>query len=226
MSASSTATDWGIPNKTLGRLPSICCNGRQLRDISAEALGALQQANDPPVLFARSGSMVAVIEDEKKRRVISNVTESALRGRLARAANFFKTDAKGYEYECSPPIDTVRDIQALEPSLWGFDALDGVVEAPILRPDGSILDQPGYDKTTLLYYAPDPSLRMPSIAERPAQVEIEQALKMINQAIDDFPFVDQANKTNAIAAMLSPIVKPAIDAPAPMALIDAPQAGT
>src|SRR5439155_24889146 len=36
-------------------LPRICCNGRQLRDKSADALAALQWANDPPELFVRGG---------------------------------------------------------------------------------------------------------------------------------------------------------------------------
>jgi hypothetical protein len=186
----------------------------------------LQQANDPPRLFARSRSIVAVVRDEKNRQVIANVTESALRGRLARAADYFKVGADGREFACPPPIDVVRDIEALEPSLWQFDALDGVVEAPILRPDGSILDRPGYDKATLLYYAPDPSLQLPAIAERPTPAQIKEAMEILDQAIGEFPFVDQASKTNAIALMLTPIVKPAIDAPAPMALLDAPQAGT
>jgi hypothetical protein len=55
---------------------------------------------------------------------------------------------------------------------------------------------------------------------------IDVALDLIGQVIGEFPFVDQASKANAIAAMLTPIVRPAIDAPAPMALFDAPEAGT
>ena len=226
--STGTATDWGIPINVTNRLPRICSNGRQLPAIAAEALAALQRTNDPPVLFARAGWMVAVVQDEKKRHVIAKVTESALRGRLARSANYFKIGAKGDEYECTPPIEVVRDIQALEPSIWSFEPLDGIVEAPILRPDGSILDRAGYDRATLLYYAPDPALRMPYIAERPTRDHIGWARNLLDQAIGEFPFVDvdQASKTNAIAVMLTAIVKPAIDAPAPMALLDAPQAGT
>jgi hypothetical protein len=42
-------------------LPTIIVSNRQLRDISADSLDALRAANDPPQLFARSNSMVAVI---------------------------------------------------------------------------------------------------------------------------------------------------------------------
>ena len=51
-------------------------------------------------------------------------------------------------------------------------------------------------------------------------------MQLIRRAIGEFPYADQASYANAIAAMLTPIIKPAIDAPAPLAILDAPQAGT
>src|ERR1019366_2314257 len=42
----------------------------------------------------------------------------------------------------------------------------------------------------------------------------------------DFPFANKASRANAIASMLTPVVRPAIDSPTPLALYDAPQAGT
>lgn len=63
-------------------LPEICVNNRQLRDVSDDALSALQAANDPPFLFVRGQMMVAVLRDEKQRQVIGEVNESALRGRI------------------------------------------------------------------------------------------------------------------------------------------------
>jgi hypothetical protein len=214
-----------IPNAGAG-LPSIYFNNRQLRDVSTEALEALQAANDPPFLFVRSGVMVAVIRDEKQRQVIGDVGESALRGRMTRSANYFKRNAKGEPAEYPPPIEAVKDVLALEPSQWGFQPLDGVVEAPILRPDGSILENPGYDAVTGLYYAPDPNLSIPPIVENPSSDQVAAALQFITSAIGEFPYKDGASWANAIAAFLTPIVKPAINAPAPLALFDAPQAGT
>jgi hypothetical protein len=49
---------YGVP------LPRIRCNQRQLRDISGDALRALQARNNPPVLFVRSERMVAVVLNE------------------------------------------------------------------------------------------------------------------------------------------------------------------
>ena len=207
-------------------LPTVYITNRQLREISREALAALQQANNPPFLFGRSGQMVSVIRDEKQRMVLTEVSESALRGWLTRTANYIRVNAKGKDVECSPPIDAVRDVLALPPAEWNFLALDAVVEAPILRPDGSVLDTPGYDSATRLYYAPDRSLRVPALAERPNRNHLDWALNLINTAIGEFPYAEDASKANAIAALLTPIIKPAIDAPSPLALFDAPQAGT
>jgi len=207
-------------------MPSIYVNNRQLRDISDEALTALQAANNPPFIFVRSGMMVAVVRDEKQRHILGQVSEAGLRGLLTRSANYHRASANGNAIECPPPIEVVRDILALPPSRWEFQPLDGIVEAPILRPDGSILDKPGYDALTQLFYAPDPSLRVPAISEAPTYDHLKAAVELIEQAIGEFPFVDQASKANAFAAMLTPICKAAINAPTPLGLMDAPQAGS
>jgi hypothetical protein len=203
-------------------LPLVFVNNRQLREVSEEALAALQKANDPPFLFARSGSIVAIHE----KHVIAEVGESALRGWLTRTADYLRARSEGAPLQVAPPIDVVRDILALPPETWSFKPLDAVVEAPVLRPDGSILDRAGYDAETRLYYAPDPELRMPCLPERPTPQQLDWALEMVDQAIGEFPFVDTASRANAFAALLTPLVRPAINAPAPMALLDAPQPGT
>ncbi len=204
----------------------ICVNNRQLREYSDEALSALQAANNPPSLFVRSGMMVAIARDEKQRQIISRVSEAGLRGSLTRSADYYKINSKGNHVQSPPPIEAVRDILSQAPTLWKFQPLDGIVEAPILRPDGSILDTPGYDAATQLFYAPDPTLRVPAIAEHPTKDDVAAAVRLIDQAICEFPFVDQAGKANAYGAMLTPVTKPATNAPTPMGLFDAPQAGT
>jgi hypothetical protein len=159
--------------------------------------------------------IVAIVHDEKKRQVISEVGIDALCGRLARCADYIKVSPKGAEYDCSPPPGVVKDILALPPGEWNFPPLDALTEIPIIRPDGSILDTPGYDPATRLYYSPDPSLSIPALSTEPSSDQIEIALHLIRRAIGEFPYADQASYANAIAAMLTPIIKPAIDAPPP-----------
>ena len=124
------------------------------------------------------------------------------------------------------PAGAVKDILALPPGEWGFPSLDAVTEVPILRPDGSILESHGYDPATQLYYAPDPDLQIPQIPDQPGREHIQNALDVLDAAIGEFPYVDAASYANALAALLTPIIKPAINAPAPMGVLDAPQPGT
>jgi hypothetical protein len=106
----------------------------------------------------------------------------------------------------------VKDILALQPADWKFPSLEGLVEAPVLRPDGTILDMQGYDGSTGLYYAPDPGLRIPEIPTNPTADHIDVALSLItDDVLVDFPFVDEASKANAIAGMLTSIAKSAIN---------------
>jgi hypothetical protein len=206
--------------------PEIWVGARQLPAITAEALAALQAANVPPELFVRSGRMVAVIRDERDRHVIADVSEAGLRGRMARSGFYYKLSKNEERIECAPPLDVVRDILALPPSVWKLPALETLIETPFLRPDGTVCTNPGYDSATYLFYAPAPGLRLPAIPEAPMIDNVDVMLELIDSAIGDFPFVDAASKANAIASMLTPVVRPAIDSPTPLALYDAPQAGT
>jgi hypothetical protein len=204
----------------------ICIGGRQLHEMSRDVLAALQDVNEPPELFARSGRMVAIVRDERKRHVIAEVTEAALRGRMARSAFYYKLGKNQERIECLPPLDVVRDILALSPAAWKFPPLEGLIEASFLRPDGTICDRSGYDASTCLFYAPAPGFQVPQIPETPTRDHVDVSLELLGSAIDDFPFADDASRANAIASMLTPLVRPAIQGPTPLALYDAPQAGT
>lgn len=220
----------GAPTRTgspdLDKLPEIWVGARQLPAITADALAVLQAANMPPELFVRSGHMVAVIRDERDRHIITEVSEAALRGRIARSGFYYKLSKNGDRIECAPPLDVVRDILALPPAEWKFPPLEALIETPFLRLDGTICTRPGYDQATYLFYAPAPGLRLPEIPEAPMVDDVDVMLDLVDSAIGDFPFADAASKANAIASMLTPVVRPAIASPTPLALYDAPQAGT
>ena len=53
--------------------------------------------------------------------------------------------------------------------------LHGVTHTPTMRPDGTILDQPGYDDETRLAYMPEPGLEVPVIPDRPTKEEVRAA---------------------------------------------------
>lgn len=205
-------------------LPEVLVGGRHLRDISAESLGALYRANRPEHIFRRSGALSRISLDEKARPFTEMLGESALRGCLARCCNFIRTSTNGNKFAVSPPLDLVRDIASL--GEWQLPPLLGITEAPVMRPDGTVVDKPGYDEQTNLYYSPSPKLSVPPIPDKPTDADIKAAVEMTLEPICDFPFDSDASRANAVATMFTPILRPMIEGPVPLAIIDKPQAGT
>ena len=114
---------------------------------------------------------------------------------------------------CFPHKDVVKNILALGEVV---PALQGIVEAPALRPDGTVLMEPGYDTTTRLLYVPAPGLDIPPIPEKPTKLNVAAALDAVEETIGEFPFADEASKTNTLATMLTSIVRPAIKGKTPL----------
>src|SRR5262245_19999936 len=169
-------------------LPWINIVNRQLRDLTKESVEALRAANEPPTLFGRGGEIVLVIEDEKGRNVIAEVGPSVMRGKLARVANYYYPviDDDGNEVgqrNAYPPLDVVHDVRALSPDELDLPTLHGIVEVPSLRPDGTIIDVPGYDRSTGLSYLPSQGLKLPSIPNQPTKADIDNSLQVITEPI-------------------------------------------
>lgn len=214
---------------SFAKKPEIQINNRHLQDITEDALTTLAASNDPAKLFVRSGALVRVVEDENGVPGIQGITEDALKGYLARAAYFYRVNASKNSPEIAradPPGAVVKDILALPASTWKFPALEAIVETPILRPDGTIHDTPGYDPETRLYYRPAPGFDMEPVPEHPTSTQLKYAIELIDEAVGEFPYADRASAANTLAYLLSPVVRQAIDGCAPLAVIDKPQAGT
>jgi hypothetical protein len=206
-----------------GELTKIIINNRHLRDVTADALEALAAHNNPPDVFVRAGRLVRVRQDENGTPQIQTMEDSHVKGRLARVADFVRATEKG-ETRVSPPDVVVKDIQALDG--WPFPPLEAVVESPVMRPDGTIFDAPGYDPETRLYYRPVEGFDIPPIPETPATEDIRAAISLLDEAVGEFPYEDEASAANTLALMLTALVRQVVRGPVPLALIDKPQAGT
>ena len=106
---------------------------------------------------------------------------------------------------------------------WPFPQLRAVVSAPTLRPDGTILDQKGYDASTGILFASD--LDWPALPDRLTEADAKSALSSLRDLICTFPFVTPADQSGALAMLLTAIVRPCLTA-APMFGISAPTPGT
>jgi len=218
-------TDSITPNNVTqpAGLPPIMI-GRRLRDITRDSLQALEFANHPPLYFVRGGDVVRFRFDEHDRPLLELVNDAMMYCRLVRVADFFTIGNHGEVIPRDPPLKVARDVLAL--GNWPLPPIEGIVEAPILRTDGSIVTEQGYDTPTCLYYFPAPGFEMDPVPESPTDGDVEKARKMLLEVLQDFPFKEDGSLTNMIGLLITPIVRPIIKGCIPLALINAPQAGT
>ena len=199
-------------------LPRIDITRRHLRDITSDAVAALLAANgNSPTLFARGGRLARLVtsEDDVSIEVLGR---DAARGVLDRAANFVKVDRSGGLAPTSPPPAVVGDVLSL-PSL-PMPPLRAVYRSPVYLPNRRLLSEDGYDAGSGIYVSTS------GLGRTSASISPAEAVGLLKDALSDFPFLDAPSAAHAMAMIVQPFVRPLIDGPTPLYLIDAPTRGT
>src|SRR5262245_38025276 len=99
--------------------PSIIISDRQLRDTTTDAAKALAASTWPPVIF-QHGGVLARIRHDHRGPAIEVMNDAVVRGRLARAADWYRVTLSGM-VATYPPMPVVRDMVAL-PAIPGVPA--------------------------------------------------------------------------------------------------------
>ena len=73
-----------------------------------------------------------------------------------------------------------------------------------------MLDTPGYDAATGLYYAPSEDFEAPVIPASPNTGDVERAAALLQEVFCDFPYDSMASAANAIAALVSAVLRTTI----------------
>jgi hypothetical protein len=209
---------------------AIITNERQLGDLVEECRYALIRQNTPrPILFARGGAPVHIVTDEDGRKTISFVAPADLSRYLTSAADFFTVAHTRQGDFFTPAHPPTRAISVLPADLMEESILPPIIsvaEAPILRADGTVVTEHGYDEPTRTFYAPSPGLIVPPIPPNPTCDEVRAAVAVIDDVIGEFPWRNQSSKANAFAMLLTPSARPAIKGCAPIGLVDGTSPGT
>ena len=203
-------------------LPCIVTSNRRLREIAADAWQALLAGNSLPRYFQHGGAIAEIGRDDVGRARIAHLGFAGLKGHLDRCADWV-TASKDGPRPARPPRDVVEDLEAMAKPL---PVLRGVVGTPIFSVNGTLTTEAGYQPATRLYYEPsgDP---VPSVSTTPDATDLQRARMIIGQDwLGDFPFVDDASRAHAIAAVVTAVGREMIDGPTPLFAFDAPAAGT
>jgi hypothetical protein len=146
-----------------------------------------------------------------------------------KCVQFFRVTDRGVTTPVESPIHHISQtvIDTIRRNPQGIaHMVDGIVQVPVLRPNGTVLCVPGYDSSTRIIYHPDPKVYIPEIPVTPTKAEVDAARDLVLEVICDFPFADNASRSNMVALMLTPIVRSAFDGVVPIALLNASNPGS
>jgi hypothetical protein len=199
-----------IPSDINPFLPTIIAKGRQLNSLLREIAESLQTDKS---LFRHGGGLVSL-----RNGKIEHYSSESMPKLLSDWANYVDFRGNGV----FPPTTAAKAILYSIDGDDGIRPLERVVNVPTLRQDGTLLDVPGYDEASRLFYHPVGDI--PPIPEHPTQEDARAAAAWIMDMLCDFPF-DASSLANYLGLLLTFSMRQ-LCACVPMALLDAPIMGS
>lgn len=209
--------------------PIIRIRTGELHTMTAEAEQALLSFGAP--LYTRGyrivRPVVETVDASKSRQTkvarLSAVSLDGLVDWMSRSAKWRKFDGRSKRDVTADPPHQVAAILASRDGEWALKPLAGVITTPTLRPDGSLLTEPGYDASTRLLLLQPPPL--PEIPSKPSKRQAASALRLLCDLLTEFPFIDEPSRAVALSGLISPVVRGALSV-APLHAMSAPVAGS
>jgi hypothetical protein len=204
-----------------------------------EAIKAL--ANDPNI-YRRGAALVSVVQETADElRLGGKTTMKGIAGspkiidlsdavigcRLTENAQFYqwKKDKNGefIDVDAHPPDWLIKAVATRK--YWpGIRPLNAVVECPFPRPDGSIVETPGYDVETATVFLP--TFDFPKLPDRPTRADARSAWGRLRWYVREFPFPSEDDCVVFLAGLLNVIGRPAVIGPTPGIAINGNKAAT
>jgi len=188
----------------------------------------IMAAEQLPDLYKRSGGPCWVYEDDQGNPLIKQLATDNLRAYLA-------DHVTTYQVVRDPLTEGTQEVRELfMPKTcgtilgrkdWPLLPLRGIVTSPVVRPDGTLLQAPGYDKPTGLYLQPRVKLRRlrPEVTDDALGKAKEIVLGMM---LADFPWKEPSDKAHFLGALLTPILRPYFYGTTPMFVFTATTMGS
>lgn len=195
-----------------------------------------------PHLFQRHGDLVSITEtgesqaDASIRRasgthVLSEVSQEQVHRLMSRHVVFTKRQAVGHGEERRIMLEQVpapANLAKLFTNCGSWSAIPnlvGLTTTPFLRPDGHLVEKPGYDRDSGYVFIAD-GLSWESIPVHPTPRQVQAAIDLLLDLVCDFPFEAPEHRSAWIATLLSVVGRPAIRGPVPMLWTDGSSMGT
>ena len=220
--------------------PSASTDGRPVvairvpvHEVVVDAEAAVIAAGQP--VFQRGGELMrpymitakSIDKRDTMTAAFKSMDRQDIIQAMSRAANFVRWNGREKVWtRCNPTAD-VADMWLSSVGEWRVPPVTGIITVPTLRPDGSLLHQPGYDRVTGLYLMPDTTVDLPAGWDQhtPTKADAEVAAKKLEALISESPFVQASDRSVALSAMITPVLRGMLSA-RPLHAFTAPEAGT
>jgi putative DNA primase/helicase len=178
-------------------------------------------------IYQRAGKIVRVEEIKMKaneggeilRQHIRELGEHSLIEGLSASARFERFDGRTKSMvEVFAPMWLARTLQQRGSNLR-LPILSGVIYAPTLRKDGTLLCEPGYDEKTGLVFDPQ-GIEFQPISNNPSKEQGLAELDRLKALLSTFCFETPADRSVALSAILTAVVRKSAIKQAPMHCFD------
>ena len=230
------------PLPVADEMPIIECRAGEISRMVMEAQDAILAQSGQ--IYQRSGLLARIARLDRDvefdgitrpagSAIIVPVAKDFMALTLSRVASWVKYDGRKKGLRRIDPPSAVASTLLSMAGEWRVPVLTGLVTAPTLRADGSLLDKPGYDAASGLFGAFDPN-DFPNINSTPSAEEAHEALRLLDDLFSEFVYLrspgesapaPSAHSSVAIAALLTAAVRMAIPT-APATGIDAAKQGS
>jgi putative DNA primase/helicase len=187
------------------------------------------------LVLVRPGHTAGRTHDQQTVDVPSLVImdgNAAMREELSNVADWFAPPdgrRRNKTPQLSYPNELIAATLLQRRGKWTLPQYQGVLSAPTLRPDLSLLDAPGFDPATKLYLSPRAmrDVRLWSCLDRPTEADARRGLTLLKQLFVEVPFTDAdggVSRAIGLSGLISAVVRPAMPL-VPLHAFDGPQQG-
>lgn len=172
-------------------------------------------------IFQRSGKLVHIIntpsnqvrkkewiKSHPETLIIREIDPPFLTEYLTKVGSWKKSSGSGQSCR-SINAPTNIAIHLLSRGKWNLPVLTGIINAPTIREDGSILDIPGYDESSGIFFSPG-NCTFEKVADSPTKNDAINSLGRVKKILSGFSFDGEESCSVALSAILTALVRKSI----------------
>lgn len=212
-----------------GELPEIDLGSEQ--EAIVEIVTLVNRGKIPNV-YVKDGQLVRVhpkTSGQCSEVSVVPVTADVLNLMLAQHVRTFKwvsggKDAGAVRKACAPMMSCLRAV--VSNTYWpSVKPLHGVIGTPTMRPDGTLIQDCGYDQTTGLYLGP--AVETARIPDEITDEQVRASREFVfTKAFGEFCWSTPGDFANYLALLLSPMMRPYVKTTTPFGMITATTRGS